>query len=231
MSNKVIIDFRTGSQTVKTLSELGFQIVKTKPLNSLYMQVCGHSDMQLHITGESVICQMHTYEYYKKIITECEVISGQAVLENKYPYDIAYNVCRLGKYIISKREYTDKKIIGYYEKNGFEFINVKQGYAKCNICVVNDESAITSDNGIYNSLKKRNIDVLKIQEGNIELYDMQGFIGGASGLLNDSLLAFNGDIKTHPDCANITAFCRNAGVDVISLSAGALQDIGSIFVL
>ena len=228
---KVIIDYRTQAQTVKSLSELGFEVIKTLPINSLYEQVCGHSDMQLHIADENVICHPQTFEYYKENLGEYKVIAGSSELKSKYPYDIAYNVCKTGKYVICNMAYAEKKIIEYYTEKGFEFINTKQGYAKCNICIVNDQSIITSDNGIYNALKNKNLDVLKIRQGCISLYDMSGFIGGATGLLSDSLLAFNGDIRCHPDCENIISFCRNVGVDVISLSDGQLEDIGSIFVV
>lgn len=57
---------------------------------------------------------------------------------------------------------------------------------------------------------------------------MNGFIGGASGLINKNLLCFNGDIKTHPDYENINSFCKNVGVEVYSLNKGMLKDIGSI---
>lgn len=228
---RVIVDFRTGLQTLKSLSDMGFEVIKTLPINSLYQQVCGHSDMQLHITDKNVICHPQTFKYYKNLITDYNVRAGSSELKNKYPYDIAYNVCKIGKYVICNQAHTDTKIIEYYTEKGFEFINTKQGYAKCNICIVNDQAVITSDNGIYNTLKNKNIDVLKIQEGSISLYDMTGFIGGASGLLNERLLAFNGDIRLHPDSENIISFCRNEGVDVVSLSSGILHDIGSIFVV
>ena len=228
---KVIIDYRTQAQTVKSLSELGFEVIKTTQLKSLYKEVDGHSDMQLHITDEGIICEPTLLDYYKKFLPEYNITAGQTVLNGKYPEDIAYNVCRLGKYVICNKAFAEQKIIDYYTIRGFEFINIKQGYAKCNICVVGNEAVITSDNGIYNTLKNKNLDVLKIRQGCISLYDMSGFIGGATGLLSDSLLAFNGDIKCHPDSENIISFCRNVGVDVISLSDGQLEDIGSIFVV
>ena len=57
---------------------------------------------------------------------------------------------------------------------------------------------------------------------------MNGFIGGASGLLEKNLLAFNGDIKMHHDSEIIIDFCKNVHVDTICLNSGKLKDIGSI---
>ena len=100
--------------------------------------------------------------------------------------------------------------------------------SKCSICVVNETSAITADEGMYNLLKKRGLNVLKIDPCDIELYGMNGFIGGASGLLEDDLLAFNGDIRTHRNRDSITGFCKNAGVKIVCLNTGKLADIGTI---
>ena len=95
-----------------------------------------------------------------------------------------------------------------FNKNFFNFIN-------------KSTCSFTCINYIKNILKKK---------GFIELYNMEGFIGGASGLIDNKTLCFNGNIKTHPDAENIKSFCKNAGVDVISLNNGNLKDIGSILV-
>ena len=96
---------------------------------------------------------------------------------------------------------------------------------------MNSETAITSDSGLYRLMASKGLNVLKISPYDIELYNMSGFIGGASGLLYDNLLAFNGDLSTHRDHKNIEDFCRNVGVDTVSLSHGILKDIGSIISL
>ena len=227
-NRKVITDYRISRAAIEKLSELGCEVIKTTPLKTLYKEVDGHSDMQLHITDEGIICEPTLLEYYKKLLPEHNVMAGGTVIEGKYPEDIAYNVCRVGNYVICNKAFTEQKIIDYYTARGLEFINIKQGYAKCNICVVNDESVITSDNGIYNSLKGSSLNVLKISEGYISLYGMNGFIGGASGLVDEKLLAFNGNINLHPNGADINDFCKNVGVDVVSLSDSPLEDVGSI---
>ena len=45
---------------------------------------------------------------------------------------------------------------------GYEIINVKQGYAKCSICVVSDNAIITADKGIAKAAIQNRIDVLEI---------------------------------------------------------------------
>ena len=67
---KVIIDYRTDERTINSLSESGFEIIKTIPLQSLYEQVKGHADMQIHVTDEYIICAPSAYHYYKKMLPE-----------------------------------------------------------------------------------------------------------------------------------------------------------------
>ena len=226
--NYIIIDYRASDETIKELKNLGCHIIKTQPILSLYDEVRGHSDMQLHAAGDDIICAPEAYKYYKSAICGKKVVCGKSKLKPKYPYDIAYNTCRMGDYVICRENFTDSEILDRYRRMNLKILNTKQGYAKCSICVADKESAITADEGIYNLLIKCGMNVLKISSKGVDLYGMQGFIGGASGLINENLLAFNGDLKTHPDYENIKSFCRNLGVDTISLCSGPLKDIGSI---
>ncbi len=223
------MDYRTEATTIDELHRLGASVFKTTPINSLYDEVKGHSDMQIHFIGKKAICAPEAYDYYKSFDFEnIDIIPGTTALKSEYPYDIAYNVCSIGNYAICRPSYTAIEILSEYHNLKKEILNAKQGYAKCSICVVNNESAITADAGMYKLLKNNNFNVLKITEGYIELYKMKGFIGGASGLINNTTLCFNGDLRTHPDCDNIISFCKNVEVDVISLNIGNLKDIGSI---
>ena len=54
-----------------------------------------------------------------------------------------------------------------------------------------------------------------------------GFIGGASGVVDNTIL-FCGDIRKHKDYNNIKAFANNRGFDLYSLSNNDLYDYGGI---
>ncbi len=228
MTKQVVTDYRTSQETVSELERLGYDVVFTKPLKKLYREIQGHADIQLHVFNGRALCAPETYSYYKAALKGVDVVCGVSKPGFEYPNDIAYNTCGIGGYAVCRRKFTDPAIIAGYEAAGGKILDTKQGYAKCSICVVNSGSAITADEGIYRLLKKNGLNVLKIREGYIRLYDMQGFIGGASGLLEENVLAFNGDIKTHPDRDSILDFCKSCGVEVVSLANGELQDIGSI---
>lgn len=227
-SRRVLVDYRTNTTTIHSLSEMGVTVYKSTPVDSLYYEVDGHPDMQIHFIDKTAFCAPEVYDYYRKCnFKDIELICCSKSLSAMYPDDTAYNICNLGKYVVARPLSATPEILTEYRRLKKEFLSVKQGYAKCNICTVDKDAAITSDNGIYKVLKNAGIDVLKIQNGFIELYGMEGFIGGASGLVNKTM-CFNGDLKTHPDYRNIKSFCLNFGVDTVSLNSGILKDIGSI---
>ena len=108
-------------------------------------------------------------------------------------------------------------------------MQVSQGYSKCPLCIVDQNSFITEDEGIANTLKRHNINVLKISAGDVRLPGLDyGFLGGASGKISKNLLAFTGDIRQHRDYDKIYDFCAERSVELISLSNEELIDIGSI---
>ena len=150
----------------------------------------------------------------------------------EYPHDVGLNAAMFGGYLICNVKHTNKKIIEYAKKTGKNIIDVKQGYTKCSVCIVDEKSIITSDDSIYKKAMQNNINVLLIVKGHINLegYDC-GFIGGCSGLIDKNKLAFTGNIKLHPDYENIKSFCNNRGVEIISLSDKKLYDYGSLFIM
>ena len=83
---------------------------------------------------------------------------------------------------------------------GLELIPVKQGYAKCSLCIVSENAVITADEGLAYTLCRAGLDVLKIIPGCIRLPGYgYGFIGGCCGKLDAATMAFAGDPLTHPD--------------------------------
>lgn len=225
----VLTDYRISPETVRELGLLGIETLKTQRIANLYDAVCGHTDMQIHhLGGNKFVTAPEVYDYYKNLLNDAEIIKGSKFLSGKYPDDICYNAAGLGGILICSAAYTAAEIVSEYKT----IINVNQGYAKCSICIVNENAIITSDKGIYEAAKRSGIDVLKIEPGYIKLKNMSyGFIGGATGLIAPNMLAVNGDIKTHKNCEDIILFCKNYGVEVISLKKGEIEDIGTIIPL
>ncbi|SHK13127.1 DUF6873 family GME fold protein [Paramaledivibacter caminithermalis] len=228
----VIVDKRISKCVRNKIRSNGINIIETPYCSSLYKAVSCHPDMLIHhIGGNEIIVAPNIYdEIYKKLKKlNFKVIEGNTVLKSTYPDNIAYNVCRIGKFAIHNFKYTDKEIIKRLEKKEVELINVKQGYAKCSICIVNEKAIITSDKGIAKVLEKHNIDVLTIKSGYIDLPSLNyGFIGGASGLISNDKILFCGDIRKHPDFKIIQKFLDIYSVEIEIVDNKKLIDVGSI---
>lgn len=229
-SKGVLVDFRTSEESISTLKSLGIEVFKTQRIKCLYSSVCGHADMQIHHLGDNrFVTAPEVYEYYNELFAEACIINGSKKLSNRYPEDIYYNAAAFGNFLLCNSSCTATEILSEYRSMNKTILNVKQGYAKCSICIINENAVITSDKGIYKKLYDNGIDVLLISSGFINLQGVSyGFIGGATGLISNDLLAVNGDISTHPNSSEIISFCKNYNVNIISLKKGTLDDIGSI---
>lgn len=229
----ILIDYRTSQSSIDMLEKLQFNIIKTKPINTLYDTVNGHPDMQIHsIAHKTFVCEPSVYHYYKEKLVNCKIICGNTHLTTKYPYDIAYNVLKIGNNMFHSLKYTDSKILEYYKSIGINLINVNQGYTKCSVCIISDNAIITSDKMIYCKAKENNIDALLINCGEIILSDINyGFIGGCTGLISENILAVNGNIKLHSEYERIQNFCDNHNVEILCLNKEKMIDIGSIILI
>ncbi|MDR1774609.1 MAG: hypothetical protein LBR30_07075 [Clostridioides sp.] len=227
-----LVDYRVTNLMQKCLKNLNIQIIRSRENKQVHKSINYHPDMSvLNLGNGNIIVEPSLYEGYKELLDKYDfnIIKGESYLTDKYPYDIAYNVAIVGNYAIHNFKYTDKKILDFIEENELEKINIEQGYSKCSICIVDDKSIITSDKGIYNTLKDKNIDCLLIKEGHISLAGMNyGFIGGCSGMVSKDIIAFFGDITKHPDYENINQFVKSKKKNIISLSSEELMDFGSI---
>lgn len=146
---------------------------------------------------------------------------------SKYPFDIIYNCAATGKFFIHNLKFTNKDLKKRAEDLGMIFINVKQGYTKCNVVVINEDAIITSDMGIYKATKDL-LKVLLISPGQVLLPGMNtGFLGGASGRVGNKII-FNGDLSTHSDFNEIVNFIKAEGLEPIWFEGCPLLDIGSI---
>ncbi|MCR4718816.1 MAG: hypothetical protein K5768_04220 [Firmicutes bacterium] len=222
----VLVDFRISEKSCQTLENIGYTVVKTSKEPNLANPLCGHPDM--------IICKLKNHDFVGKptlrgFFNNINFFEGKSDLSNQYPYDIAYNCALVGNSLFCNEKYTDEVILEYCKNNGIRIINTKQGYAKCSICIVSDNAIITADKSIYNAAIKNYIDVLMVENKGIVLdgYN-EGFIGGATGLLEEDLLAVNGSIERHEDYNKIKSFCESYGVKIISLSDEPICDVGSI---
>ena len=227
----VIIDKNSPANIIEKIESLGVKCYFSTSIENLYFPVNTHPDMQIHFVSDSVaIAAPCVFEYYKKTLpTHIKLIKGSTDVEGTYPFDVAYNVASLGKRIIGNLSYTDAVLKNFYEDLKYEFLDVKQGYTKCNLCIVDENSVITEDDGLSKTLISKGFDVLKIPAGEISLPGFPyGFIGGASGFIMPNVLGFCGNIDSLSYADSIKSFLKEKGIEFVSLSRDNLIDLGSI---
>ncbi len=227
----VILDKAADSEIFEALKQLNIEYYQSCSLDFLYNPVNTHPDMQIHfINNTTAVVAPSAYNHYLKMLpNNVTLIKGCNDPDRTYPGDCAYNVAKLGKKIIGNLRYTDTKIKEIYAKQGYQFIDVKQGYTKCNLCIVDENSVITEDEGLKHILSSAGFNVLKIPPGLVKLKGFKnGFIGGASGFISPGQLAFLGKIKDNYVSKQICSFVNSKSVDIIYLSSTDLKDFGSI---
>ncbi|MHB9057153.1 MAG: DUF6873 family GME fold protein [Paludibacteraceae bacterium] len=212
------------------LNKLNINLIPLPSNSDIAEPVKFHADMNIHhISGNKFVASGGIYE---KIIDYpaiygINLIKGERQSE-KYPADIGLNACRIGKYLFHNFKYTDKTIISELGNN-VELIDVKQGYTKCSVCIIDEFSAITSDKEISKRLRGAGIDTLEIVAGHINLPGCDyGFLGGAAVKLSRDILAFTGNLNSHPDKIRIIEFLKNKNIQPVFLTDEPCFDIGSI---
>ena len=229
-----IIDARAPRGCLDGLRARGFKTILLPSDDRLAAPVSGHADMLLYV-GDRIFCRR---EYLERAAGELEQVSKLSGLSveltdekgrDKYPQDVLFNAVRFGRYLFCRADAVSRSLREYADRTGLEIVNVRQGYAKCSVCAVNDGAAITADVGLAAALEAKGIEVLRVEPGHVTLpgYD-SGFIGGATGVFGDSVY-FCGSIEKHPNGKEIAAFCEKHGKRAVSLSDEKLYDVGSIF--
>lgn len=193
----------------------GCELRFTKPLSAVSEPIVLHPDI--------IMCKLG-------VCDDAAVFHGNpSALGSCYPEDVRYNACCTGKYFIHRLRYTDPELLRIASAD-FVPVDVPQGYAKCSIVCVDENSIISYDDGIARACLNAGMNVLHITAGHVLLpgYPV-GFIGGCSGRIGNEII-FNGDLSAHPDFTAIRAFIESRGLSCRWFDTYPLTDIGSLIV-
>lgn len=237
--NTVHISPLAGKPLIEYLDSKGYEPCFTQPISMAAEPIKLHPDI--------IMCKLGVRD-------DSPVFHGDpTALGMAYPDDICFNACCTGRYFIHNLKYTSSDLLsfiygsdalpqgsyisehtcnvgcfGNYIKAKLIPVNVMQGYAKCSIVVVDENSIITYDDGITKACRTAGMDVLHVHAGNVLLPGYStGFIGGCSGRLGNELV-FNGDLSAHPDFYAIQSFIESRNLSCTWFSDYPLTDIGSI---
>lgn len=228
----VIIDYRASDEIINYFKKQDIIPIRTTMCIDLQEGVNGHPDMVIHpIDEKKFIVAPNVYDYYYEVLSDIgiKVIKGGKTLCRNYPEDIAYNVARIGRYAVHNTHHTDQVLKYYLEEADIKFIHVKQGYSKCSISALGDNKAITSDISIHEKLKSYNIDCMYINPEIVYLKGYNhGFIGGATGLINQNIFLSTGLIGDNSILNCLKNFIISAGYLYDEASSQQIIDLGSI---
>ena len=214
-------------ESAEKLKEYG-EVVRTRANTRVLKGLDTHPDILVHpLPSGNLVVDRDNYDYYKEIFPNKKIIPSHSSLTGKYPGDILLNAFAFKKIFIHNVKHTDQVILDYYKKAGYDLVNIKQGYAKCS-CLVTEDFVITSDGGIYESLRDL-IPIYKIDHGQIKLQNFNyGFIGGASGVLGKKIF-FTGDFSHHSSYEEILKIINKYDYEIEILSKDPIEDYGTIF--
>ncbi|HHV99760.1 MAG TPA: hypothetical protein GXX36_09345 [Clostridiaceae bacterium] len=231
-----LVDGRIQKVLENKLAHMGVRVIKTEKYKGLYEAISYHPDILYHhLGGNKIVYAPGTSERVNNSLENLgfQLIPGSTRLGGKYPFNIAYNVARLGNVAFHNLKFTDPVLANELISQGVELVHVNQGYAKCSISVVDENSIITSDPGIAKVAVKKGLDVLLIEpEEEIKLPGIKyGFIGGSSGLIDKKKWLLTGDILNLKSSEKIIQFLQKKCIDIVHLPGEPVVDIGSIIPL
>jgi len=208
-------------------------IYPLKQYSRLDIPVSSHGDMLLCIIDDTVFC--YNDYYYDNVETFVEIEKqGKKIkfvskeCSSKYPNDIALNVLIMGKTIFCNTENTAPEITEYALQNGYEVINVKQGYSACSTLVIDEDLAITGDIGMKKAIESASKKAFLVDNSKIILHGYNcGFIGGAGAMI-DKKLYFFGPTSFFENYPEIMDFFAIEGIEIISIIPDQVYDFGGI---
>lgn len=219
------------AEILQSLHSLGVETLSPPPFEP-FGKLKSHTDMLTRYCGGGVMLvgsgQTAFADQMRKscgiTAIECKAVFGAA-----YPSDVQLNAAFVGKIVFCRHRSAAPELLKYAAENSFEIVNVGQGYAKCSVCIVNENAIITDDKSIFSAARRLGLDCLEISKGSVELPGFEyGFIGGCCGKLSPDIMAFTGELSTHTDGCAIRSFLNKHGVETLELRKGKLLDLGGI---
>ena len=210
-------------------------VITPPTIDILPLSMQKHADLGIVIiSSKKAVCPPESCTYYRNALSPYgfEIIEGKKKLGRHYPEDSAYNVGIVGRKCFLNKKVCDETLYTALVEESYEIIEVKQGYSKCSICPIDENSFITGDVSIAKAGEKAGMDVLLISNDGISLSGFSnGFFGGCTGKSSHNEILINGNSDLLPDTDKIKTFLSKKGISMKNLTEGEVTDIGSIIPL
>lgn len=214
------------------IRNLGIQAIELPVNSDIPAPVRSHADMSAYYCGSGELILSGSI-YPKCCISDfpsgIKLRRAAAEQTKTYPHDISLNACEIGNNIICRRASTDPVILEYAESRGKRIIYSRQGYAKCSVCVLDEQHIITADSSIAAAVSSAGIDALLIEPGFFRLHGYDyGFIGGSCFKISRDMIAFTGSLDGHSDKGKILEYIEKNGLNTVFLTDAPCLDVGSV---
>lgn len=227
---KTVIASHLRDEAVRRLHELQIDVFDFAPNPSLDDTIAHHADLSfLYHDGRLYIArEMQSYrDYFLSLGIDVCVIPEP--LGKVYPDDVKLNAVPLGRFFLCNEKTVSPFVLADMKRKGKIILSVPQGYTRCSVVPVTDESLITDDASIFAACRAHGLDVLQVGKGSVRLPGFPyGFIGGASGRISDKRIVFHGNLALHQDYEKMARFLEKYAMTAVSLHDGDLIDVGGI---
>ena len=223
----VFCDCRIPLEMREKLRAEGFSVLPVQKSEALSPPVCAHTDLSVVKIGERLLVREEVAEWYPFLRETKGVSISAEALVPRYPEETKFCAKAVGRTLYHGRAVA-QDVRQVAREEGLSCVEVKQGYVACNLLVLDECHAITSDRALARALNQNGVDVLLIREGHVTLSPYPyGFIGGASGVFEGNVY-FLGDIMKHPDGERMLEYIHALSLKVICLGEGELFDGGGL---
>jgi hypothetical protein len=221
---RVLIGEKYKGKLSQGLAAQGIEAIFLPNNTHVDTRLSGHADLMICRVGEEAIAVKQMVKYLTNM--GCSAITADREQNIGYPQDAGMCVCLTGKYAIYNPRTADPQVSLRIRE--YIPVRVAQGYSKCAVCVVDEDSIITADRGIAAEAVRAGMDVLAVEPGHILLDGFRdGFIGGATFQSTPDKLFFTGTLNDHPDKNRILDYLQRKHVKPVFLTDEPLFDIGS----
>lgn len=234
----LILDYRTPDEELNRLSSLGFILVPSDRVPTLYEAVDGHPDLQFINVRGTLIAYRDLHKDKKALLEDlgaCLTL-GKSSLALPYPQNVPYNALLSPDLFIHRLDATDpllmKKINDLKSRGEVRLVDVRQGYSRCSCAYVGNDSYVTEDEAMAKSLMNLGKKVFYQKHSNVYLKGFDyGFIGGALSLLpieGIDLLVITGDLSSYFYGDELKGFFQQRNILFECIGKGKIIDRGSI---
>jgi hypothetical protein len=226
----IIVDKKIPGEAKEKLMAYG-TLIELETEGIVYPAISGHPDIFFCKTPQMLIVSPSLPDNYLEQIKESKLdyITGHLASSIQHPASVHYNAAVNDHYLVHRLEFTDPVIL--QNCHTLKKIPVKQAYTRCNLLLLKDDHYITSDRGIHKNLQRSGLEGIFVSPEGILLPGFpNGFIGGAMGLLNDTVFII-GSLALYAEGEAVRKFLEDQKYRIVELYQGPLVDGGGILFL